>query len=465
MKTQYTIGMLLIAFCMSGLPSCKKVMYETCSQESTTYYKDGSSITKIVMKTAPEDIATTEKCENEKEAKMPKLSKMMAKHLLTHQLKEMDGRILTQDIKLGYYECNDYQERLRLYKLQTNKLITMTCDEIVTPQGSTYWVNVELTFRGKMLVETPRKPKYPEDAIDMAAAQMFLNPTLDQDAWGVPTISYDVDSTIVSAMQSFYMGLLNGKTVSESMLSSNMRCALLLLDSLKSFDVDVLKGKCLFCDSASLTEEAVAALSIVRVPRLENAYLVNLGECTILYGITCDEEGVVIEDVLVAEPQLDKVINPTICSIMGKYTEQDMISIRARKREADRRAAQWAKAMQKSKSAAKKEKKNVEHFEMCSIVNPGFTRVEHTDSTLYALAKARENSDIVQLRAAKVVVTNIKNLKVSKDDDDIIATGEATLGLRRVSAVGRIYKDLYPDFTTKKEFEFVRNEEEAWELW
>ena len=296
----------VFVFTLGCLYSCKKNVVSEEHNETVTYtYKDGSTITKSYSKTAPKgDI------ENYKDEKVPKLSTFKAKRLLKKDLKKLNCQ-LTAKVRVGYYECNNYQERLTLYKLAVNNIIDLKCDEIKTDKGSTYWVTAELTSLGKNLIVNPKKT-FPEDMIKDSEAKAFLTPKLDQDQWGVPYIDSNVNPSVVNAMKSFYSSLAEGKSARQSLKSANISCALELIDTLNYFGVKKLKVDP-FTRDMQITQEMVDQMVIQRLPRLQNAYMVTIGDNDFLYLIN-DEKDVNIEDVAYIIPSEKMAYDRTICS-------------------------------------------------------------------------------------------------------------------------------------------------------
>ena len=124
----YVLGLLLVA---GGFSACKRVESVQREESKITVYKDGSIEQKYYKLVPPDKDA-----EQAEEPESPKkLYKFIAKHLLRQQLKKADQHRLTAPIRIGYYECNSYAERLKLMKLAANNIIKMQCDEIVTESG------------------------------------------------------------------------------------------------------------------------------------------------------------------------------------------------------------------------------------------------------------------------------------------------------------------------------------------
>ena len=465
MKQKF-IYMLCLLFIAGSFASCKRVASE--SRSETIVYKDGSKVEKMYRSTpAPEDQATVE----EAEAKIPWLFELKAKRLLRKQLKEEKLDRLTVPVRVGYYECNNYNERLNLYKLVANNIITMQCNEIVTKQGSTYWVTVELTWLGKWLAERPEKPQFPEDRITEEEAKAFLLPKLDQDAWGVPSFDAEVSPQIVDAMKKFYGGLQAGHSYDQSLLDAKMACAMSLLETLASYGVNKLKVDP-FTRGEELTPEMVENLSVLRLPRLQNAYLVTIGENSFVYVISQDEANVMIEDVAYIAPSKNLKYDQTVCSLAGKLTKQEILRARKAKLERDRLAAKAAAAAAKKSSkkqsriAAEEEEAEVEEddFEMCET-SGGLMPVAHDEPTLYELAKEAEHYEVVRLLAGVTRLSKLTDIEiVSSSKKSIVVSGNAVYTNRRVNAVGRIYLGLKNGETTEHKVWFEHTNKDGWKL-
>lgn len=460
----YIIYSLCLLLMVGGFSACKRVKSVQEQTQKTTVYEDGTVITESYMQTPPQDQETKNEEVKEQEEESPKrLSKCKAKRLLRKQLRKADEERLTASIRVGYYECNDYAERLNLMKLAANKLITLKCDEIVTSNGPTYWVTVDLTWRGWYYKESPDKPEFPEDCITEKEARAFLFPKLDQDEWGVPTTDTLVPAPIKEAVRKFYAGLQAGQDYHQSLVDAKMVCAMSLLDSLASYGVNKLNVNP-FTRGVTLTKEMVEQISVLRMPRLQNAYLVMVGENNFLYVINAENE-VIIEDLAYLAIEDMKSLDQTVCSLAGKLTKEEMIMAREMKRQRDAYEEQVRKAMAQmpqDKQQSESEK-NKEDFEMCATAG-GLMPVEHDDPTLYELAKKAEHFEEVELLGAVIRISDIDELVTMGNKKEAYASAVATYKVARVNAVGRIYLGLTDGNTEEKTVGFIYTNKNGWEL-
>lgn len=452
----YALCLLVV---VGSFSACKKVAQESVDNRKTTVYEDGTTVTKI-YRVVPGEAPQKEAEVKEESPKM--FLACQAKRILRKQLEKENQRVHTASIRVGYYECNDYEERLNLYKLAANKLITLQCDEIVTEYGPTYWVTVDLTWRGWWLKENPDKKLFPEDRIDQEEAKAFLTPALDQDPWGIPSTDTVVSPIIVDAMKVFYGSLQAGHSYDQSLMDAKMVCAMSLLDSLSKYGVDKL-GFNPFTRDAQLTKEAVHNLSVLRMPRMENAYLVTVGENSFVYVIEqSGDDDVAIVDLAYLAPADIKSLNQTVCSLAGKLTKEEILAAREAKRLRDEYEARMRVATATAR-LREEQAKPEDDFEMCAT-SGSLKMVQHDDPTLYELAKEAEHFEEVVLRAGVTRVTRIDDLKVTGNKKEAFASAKATFKLCRVNAVGRIYLDLTDGDKATLPVNFKYTRQDGWEL-
>lgn len=451
----YVLGLLLVA---GGFSACKRVESVQREESKITVYKDGSVEQKYYKLVPPDKDA-----EQAQEPESPKkLYKFIAKHLLRQQLKKADQHRLTAPIRIGYYECNSYAERLKLMKLAANNIIKMQCDEIVTESGSTYWVTVDLTWKGWWLRESPKKPVFPEDRITEEEAKAFLIPSLDQDPWGIPTTDTLVPAPIKEALKTFYAGLQAGQSYNQSLMDAKMVCAMRLLNTLASYGVDKL-GSNPFTRDAELTPELVQNMTILRMPRMKNAYLVSIGENDFLY-VMSEENPVVIEDLAYIAPDQLRSLNQTVCSLAGTLTKEEILAARAAKEQRDKIEAELRQAMARMPQyQAPEPEPEEDDFEMCET-SGSLAYVEHTDPTLYELAKEKEHFETVKLLGGVVRVSDINDLEEHGNQKEAWATATATLKLARVNGVGRVYLGLTNGTKTDHNVSFTYTRKDGWRL-
>ena len=320
----YVLSLMLIA---GGFCACKRTVSVSEENSKTTVYKDGTVVTKSY---------SVKPGGNAQEISNPQeLSERTAKRLLREKLQKTNSERLVAPVRIGYYECNDFGERMTLLKLAANKIINLKCDEIVTEQGSTYWVTVDLTWRGRWLKESPAKPEFPEDRITEEEAVARLFPVVDQDPWGVPTTDNNVPAEITEAIKAFYRGLQAGRNYNQSMMDADIICAMSLIDKLASYGVNKLDADP-FTRGTQLTPELVDHIRVLRMPRLENAYLVSVGEHDFLYVISKDANArVMIEDLAYLAPSELQSIDQTVCSLGGTITKEEIDDAREAKRMSD----------------------------------------------------------------------------------------------------------------------------------
>lgn len=458
--TIYALCLLVVA---GGFSACKDKKVKSVSEETkeTIVYEDGTVEEKTYKLTPPSaenaQLQDEQETPEPEEKETPNLSEFRAKRILKKQLEKENKARLVAPVRIGYYECNDFNERLNLYKLAANKLIKLQCDEIVTPYGSSYWVTVELTWRGWFLKESPSKGDFPEDRINEEEAMAFLFPKLDQDQWGVPSTDTVVPSQIVEALKTFYKSLQEGQSYNQSLLDANIVCAMSLLDTLASYGVNKLELNP-FTRNMELTPELVDSLNVLRVPRLQDAYLVTIGENDFLYVINIEGE-VLIEDVAYLAPADINSFDQTVCSLAGKLTKAEILQARKDKQMRDEMEAAMKEYMAKMQEELVEK---VEDFEMCKTAG-ALMYVERTDPTLYDLAKKAEKYETVLLLGGVVKVTDIDKIKV-EEETEISATAVATYKTYRVNAVGRIYLGLTNGTKEQKNVNYKYTEKDGWVL-
>jgi cyanate lyase len=236
-----------------------------------------------------------------------------------------------------------------------------------------------------------------------------------------------------------------------------------LLDSLASYGVNKLNVNP-FTRGVTLTKEMVEQISVLRMPRLQNAYLVMVGENNFLYVINAENE-VIIEDLAYLAIEDMKSLDQTVCSLAGKLTKEEMIMAREMKRQRDAYEEQVRKAMAQmpqDKQQSESEK-NKEDFEMCATAG-GLMPVEHDDPTLYELAKKAEHFEEVELLGAVIRISDIDELTTMGNKKEAYASAVATYKVARVNAVGRIYLGLTDGNTEEKTVGFIYTKKNGWEL-
>ena len=451
----YMLSLLLIA---GGFSACKRV--ESVQKESSkvTVYKDGTIEQKYYKLIPPEQDR-----EQVEEAESPKyLCSLTARYLLRKQLKKENMARLTAPVRIGYYECNNYSERLKLMKLAANNIIKLQCDEIVTEFGPTYWVTVDLTWKGWWLRESPKKPVFPEDRITEEEAKAFLIPELDQDPWGVPTTDTLVPVQIKEAMKTFYAGLQAGQSYNQSLMDAKMVCAMRLLNTLASYGVDKL-GNNPFTRDVELTPEMVQNMTVLRMPRMQNAYLVSIGGNDFLYVVSA-ENPVVIEDLAYLAPDKLRSLKQTVCSLAGTLTKEEILAAREAKRQRDKIEEQLRQAMARMpQRPAPQPEEDEDDFEMCET-SGSLAYVEHSDPTLYELAKEKEHFETVKLLGGVVRVSAIDDIDVHGNQKEAWATATATYKLCRVNGVGRVYLGLTNGEKEENHVTFNYTRKNGWRL-
>ena len=107
------LSLLVLA---GGFSSCKRVESVKKQTTKTIVYKDGTVEEKSYTLTPPEKKKAQQpkKAEEAKPEKAKYLSGLKAKRLLNEQLKKAEEKRLVAPVRIGYYECNDYAERLNL---------------------------------------------------------------------------------------------------------------------------------------------------------------------------------------------------------------------------------------------------------------------------------------------------------------------------------------------------------------
>ncbi len=451
----YALGLLLIA---GGFSACKRVESVQKQSSKITVYKDGT------IKEESYRLIPAEQGVQQEEPESPKsLCKLRARLLLRDQLKKQDIARLTAPIRIGYYECNSYAERLNLMKLAANNIIKLQCDEIVTAAGPTYWVTVDLTWKGWWLRESPKKPVFPEDRITEEEAKAFLIPALDQDPWGVPTTDTLVPAEIKEALKTLYAGLQAGQTYNQSLMDAKMVCAMSLLNTLSSYGVDKL-GTDPFTRGAELTPEMVQNMSVLRMPRMKDAYLVSIADNDFLYVVSA-ENPVVIEDLAYIAPDKLRSLDQTVCSLAGKLTKEEIIAAREAKKQRDKVEAQLRLAMARmqNRPAPAPEPEEEDEFEMCET-SGSLAYVEHSDPTLYELAKEKEHFETVKLLGGVIRVNAIEDLEVEGNKKEAWASATAIFKLCRVNAVGRVYLGLTNGDKEENHVAFKYTRKDGWKL-
>lgn len=395
---------------------------------------------------------------------LPSLSARQAKKAVLAGLKENEFEEKQyESIAVGFYQCDSRAEREKLYKLSLNEIITFTCQEIKESDShSTYWVDVQLTDKGKKLVLKEDKKSFPEDNLDESVVDSLLSPVSLKNIYGELIYDENVDEAVKKVVADFYKACRDDvSNAIESYGSSDLVAANNRIEEYKSYGVSVINSDP-FKRNLEINDSLLQTSRLVRFNTYEDAYVYSIGEEDFLLVVK-DADGVkVIDDVLLSNPTTNR-INPnnTLRCTANKITRNLMASAKAQKEYREKmasyysqRQSQYTSSSYSNRSAVSQPVQTVIADDVVDSFTPSSAGLQHTiheGDTEYELAKQRETKEVVKLYAYKIKIENVDHISVNQGKDNhAVATCRVVFKVADVNAVGRILGEAKDDATEYK---------------
>lgn len=405
----------------------------------------------------------TEQCMKERKKmheqatkKFEKLQKELAKHetiskreissLVMQELTDLDKAVAYVPVRTGYYECPCAQERLNLYKLAVNGLLELNCEEIKkTDRESSYWVNVELTAAGKVLI---RRELFPEEMINIGEAGLFITPVNGKDIYGRVIRDQEVAGDVNDLIHAYYKDMAANPRDARKHFSRDLQLAYDRIDSVATYKNQPFADPAVVPADANLDE-----MQIERWNQYEDAYIVNLAKKQVIMMVRQKDGKLVIDDIALCTP--DKMNQQTVGKRGKAITNQEIYNLRKQ-------------AQKRQKATSKKKQKEPQIVEEPIYVNndPGFIKPDLRNLTpAYQEAKDKEYTFTYELKAYETAIVKVAGREYAKrfcPQAPSKAKAMVTVQKKNVNAVGRVFCDAEEGAKSTTPFFFTYKEDEGW---
>jgi len=401
----------------------------------------------------------------EEQKKVSKIWHWKAARMAKDMLKE--GNLINEPIvvpvEVGYYECNDLQERENLYKLQVNGLLNVTYSEIKNKyERPTYWVDVQLTGKGKSLIIKDKAPVFPEDTINPDYMKVLVNPETGLNQYGEYTFDPNVPEDIVALIKNFYGAYLNDKKGAINQYGTpDLIKAEQRIDIANGLDIHRL-SKDPFLRENQISQAAVDAMTITKWTPYVDLYIACINNMEYCIVVKENEGMKRIDDIALQNPlkmQVNKTVRCTAAGISAKELHRALLAQEAKARHAKPQAP----AKNKKAAEPKVQEPEVLQFDEYNPQRqPGIELVEHAEPTLYEIAKAAEHSETFNLLAGTYKYDKLGKLKLNKQAKQTEYRAPVYIKLAKVTALGRIFFNLHEGDTFDFEMIYKYDEDEGW---
>lgn len=374
---------------------------------------------------------------------VPKLWKWKAKRMAKAELREQGAidQPVVVPVKVGYYECNSAEERENLYKLQVNGLLNVIYSEIKNKyERPTYWVDVQLTGKGRSLIVKDDTPVFPEDTINPDYMKALVNPETGLNQYGEFTMDPNVPEDIISLIKGFYTAYIQDNNAAINQYGTpDIQLAEQRIKIAEGLDIKPL-SKDPFVREGAPKAETLETLSIFKWNNYVDLYVVRIANAEYCIVVKEDNGQKKIDDIALNSPAklvVKRTLRCTAADISAKALHKAL-----KEKEAK---AQRAKAVAKNnkKAAPAKEENGPEVLEFDEYnpqLAPGIEIAEHAEPTLYQIAKAAEHVEVFNLLAGTYKFKEMGKLKLLKEATAVTKySTKMTVELVKVSALGRIY--------------------------
>lgn len=441
-----SLFLLIAAVAMIAMPSCKKPHGQWKKHTVTEEYEYVDQ----AQKEAPAE-----------KAKSPRLWGFKAKWMVKDMLKE-NALIKAPEsvpVKIGYYECNCDQAREKLYKAQVNGLFDIAYSEIKNKdEKPTYWVDVNLTPKGKALVAKPKAPVYPEDTITHDYMVSIMTPETGMNQYGEYTFDPNVEEEIVKLIQNFYTAYIESPNAAiQQYGTSDLILAQQRIATAAGLGIDRLSNDP-FVRQAQLDTTAINALQAAKWTSYVDLYIATIAGQPFCIVVKETDGAKKIDDIALATAPQNLKKNKTMRCTALDITARDMHNAQKalkNRPEPKKQAAHKAQSVEEEEEAPE-----LLYDEYMPQLQPGIVEAEHATPTLYEVAKACEHAEEVNLLAGDYKFKKMSKIKDVKDAKLPTKTAVVTIERTNVSPIGRIYKGIKNGETKDYTVTFVYEDEE-----
>lgn len=433
---------MMVAITLLIMPSCKKQHGQWTKRVITEEYEYADGQNAISQENAP------------------KLWRWSAKKMAKEALKE--EKIINNPVvvpfPMGYYQCNDEEDRASIYATQVNGLINASFSEIINQYNrSTYWVEVSLTPAGELLIVEENKGElYPEDTITYEHMISIISPKTGKNQYGEYTFDPNVDSTIVSLLNNFYKQYITNKETAINLYGTqDLIQAQARIDLAKDLGLNRL-SKDPFLRKAT-TELDDNTISVVKWTDYIDLYIATLNNQEYCIVIK-DENGIKkIDDIALHTPDYIKE-KQTLRCIALNISAKELHYAQIRKDKVNAANAKYSKTKKTYKKTTIKhnddeeveeeeeyvEEEVLDFDEYTPLLQPGIVEVERTEPTLFEIAEGNEYENVVNLLAGDFKFAKLGNIRDIEPTRDGKFRKAAIVVIERtnVSPLGRIFFDM-----------------------
>lgn len=448
--------LLPAAIIMLAMPSCQKCgkwTKHTVIEEYEYLPEDKSQLPEVEEKQEP--------------VKTPTLGKWKAKRMIKAALAE-EGIInqpVVVPVQVGYYECNNLQEREDLYKLQVNGLLNVNYSEIKNKfERPTYWVDVQLTGKGKSLIVKDNTPIFPEDTINPDYMKTLVNPETGLNQYGEYTMDPNVAEDVIALIKGFYKAYNQDKNIAiEQFGTEDLQKADQRIKIAEGLDIQRL-NKDPFVREGKPEAEEIEALSICKWNNYVDLYVVRIKDaeyCVVVKEANGQQK---IDDIALNSPARLAVKKTFRCTAAGISAKELHNALKAKERKAKQSVTRNKKAVVKA-TKAPAEPEMLEFEEYNPQLEPGILLAEHEEPTLYQIAKAAEHKEAFNLMAGTYKFKEMGKLRLVKGSAIPMYTTVVTVECVKVNALGRIFFGMREGTTDLVTAQFTYDaDEEEWGL-
>jgi hypothetical protein len=467
--------LILMAAAMLFLaPSCTKQKGKWTKHTITEEY--------VFAEEQPQNQNNKEKKkEKEEKEKTPRLwswkAKKLAKDLLTES--EFINTPTSTLIKVGYYECNDFEERENLYKAKVNGLLNVTYSEIKNQrENPTFWVNVSLTPAGEALIMKNNAPIFPEDTIDFNYMKTVVAPETGKNQFGEFTFDSNVDSAVVALIHEFYNAYIIDKVNAINTYGTNdLIEAQNRITQAKNLGIDRMTVDP-FLRNNNIDSTTINTLGLVKWTEYIDLYVVTINQqefCVVVKDVYGTKK---IDDIAINSTDNLKKKNTMRCIALN-ISAQALHNAQIKKDKEEEAKAKKSKKTSKiiiiEEEEEELEEETLLYEEYMPEVQPGIVEVERREPTLYEIAKRNEHFQYVELLAGDFKFKTISKLRKVKEttydenDEEVEKVNDklkrATITIERcnVTPLGRIHYNMVEGET--KTFELIYQYDTALEEW
>ena len=409
-----------------------------------------------------------DKCKDEKKAeKVPTICRWTAKRLVKAAMTEREviNNPALVPVQIGYYECDNEISRQNLYKLQVNKLLNVTYSEIKNKfELPTYWVDVQLTGKGKSLIVKDDTPVFPEDTICPKHMKALINPESGLNQYGEFTMDPNVPEDVVSLIKNFYAAYIQDKPGAINQFGTpDLQKAEQRINIANDLNIRRLVVDP-FVREGVPAAEALEGLTIHKWTSYVDLFIVRIQDAEYCIVVKEDNGQKKIDDIALNSPERLGVKRTLRCTAADITAKELHKALKEKEAKAKQAAAKNKKEVA-PKEVKQSEPEKLEFEEYNPQLAPGIEIAEHAAPTLYEIAKAAEHVETVNLFAGVAKFKEMGKLKLVKDAQVPTYTAVVTIETVKVNALGRIFRGLTEGEQRKVVATFTYDkDEEVWNV-